>query len=485
MKDTNKYLSAPTSLIDLYYKGEYKVNQKDYERMNSSIYISNDDKIAVKLNNWYRTLSYTPELSLSNIKLKSFILDKTNKFTNLVSTFHKPILDFNKLNRVGIDRIKMYVELKAIDLEKCGKIARIDKPLIKENSTYYEIVDAETGEILSISNFIYVNKIENKYDHIAPMTTYGLKSDDKKCNLKFKLDITAPKVLYNSPTPYNIKLRDLPNLLDYVKKDLEEKGMYIDYSDGAVYYIELNKNIITHEPLSNKHNILSYISNNVFEGNAKLHSNTLFEKEESKTLTINCKRESISLYDKSAQLYNKFNLKLDKEFINIDKYRKIYRLELTLKNIEGVERFFKTTNINELKNKEDILHDRFHSYIDNKFIEKIKLNINDVYSELYNSIEYNKYKSVKNSYDKNKSNVLDIGIVGQAMFDRYKQNTNDKKNFRRDFIKLIKHCEEEAKFDSLKELEDLIKLITNKEIVLLNIQKNIKNHISNNQKKVV
>ena len=71
------------------------------------------------------------------------------------------------------------------------------------------------------------------------------------------------------------------------------------------------------------------------------------------------------------------------------------------------------------------------------------------------------------------------------MFDRYKQNTNDKKNFRRDFIKLIKHCEEEAKFDSLKELEDLIKLITNKEIVLLNIQKNIKNHISNNQKKVV
>lgn len=398
---------------------------------------------------------------------------------NYIKTFDKArysMLKFesSRIGNVGIDRIKLYVNLIGIDKERCT--AKILKRL-NEDSNSNKIIDITTGEVLYIEELSYINTIPNKYNKDKTIVSYGLKSNYRNSHKSFILDISTSLALYNRPNEDNLTLKELQVLLNDIKDELENNGIYITYDYSKVFYLEINKNIIAIEPLFKKCDLLKYLADYVFNGKATLSPSIQTENVNSQTLSIEDSRIKITLYDKSAQLYNKYNLDLNNRnrlFLSNDK--KIYRLEVTLKNSESIDRLF-DTNLNTLLNMDDLICSNFYNIINKKVIKQIHEYLNNQYINLLNKINNTSLKHIKEVYSKNQDKIFDISIFGKAIFEKFKE-CGKESNFAKVFNKFLNNCVNESKINKLKELQELINLFNINTDDFIDIPINVQRHIN-------
>ena len=398
--------------------------------------------------------------------------------SNYIKTFDKARysmlkLNSSKIDTVGIDRVKLYVNLKGIDKERCT--AKILKLLNEENNSK-EIIDITTGEVLYIEAFEYLNTIPNKYNIDTPIIRYGLKSIHKNNVKNFILDISTSLALHNCPNEYNLTLKELKILLNDIKEELENNGIYITYDYSKVFYLEINKNIIATDSLFKKHSHLKYLSDHVFNGKATLNPSIQTENVNSQTLSIEESRIKITLYDKSAQLYNKYNLDLNSNRLYLSNNKKIYRLEVTLKNAESIDRCF-NSNLNTLLAMDDLIDSKFSNIISKKLIKEIKTHIINQYISILDLINNTSLKHIKEVYSKNQDKIFDISIFGKAIFKRYKE-CGKESNFAKVFNTFLNDCVNESKINKLKELQELINLFNINTGDFIDIPINVQRHIN-------
>lgn len=447
-----------------------------YKNLISPKYNLNLDSKLYKEHALYRDNKILP-ISNSSLLEKSSLLYFNSLKHFKKNEYNSQHFRFTRIGIVGIDRVKLYVKLRGVDTDKCP--AKILQRLNKEAHEHSkQIIDIKTGEVFGVEGFEYFNIIDNKYKKYNKVIRYGLKLNNKNSSQDFILDINPPLALCKHPNEYNITLQELQTLLNDIKEEFESDGIYISYDDSRAFYLEINKNIIANEPLWKSYSNLRYLSDYVFNEKSTLQPLVQTGKVHSQTLTIEDARTKITLYDKSAQLHNVYNLDLNKKRLYLDSDKKIYRLEITFKNVESINRYFRSSNLNSLLNIDYLIKTQFDNIINRKFLQEIKRHLHEQYICILNMINTASLKNIKEIYSKNQDKIFDISIFGKAMFEKYK-DSNKETNFSKAFKTFLKDCVNECKVNNLKELEHLIYLIIPNSQSLIDIPLNIERQIDN------
>lgn len=343
-------------------------------------------------------------------------------------------MEINKkyLNRIGLDRVKILVEIESIDLSKIKDIENLAYAEAGE-SKYISIVDRETGEYIRIKGYKYI------------ADGYGIYVTKEFGRIVVFLDITKPRVYYNQGhNVYNIYTEDqAKETLELAKKYLEENGIYLNSIEHwKVRVVEINKTYECNIQRERYMDCLKYIYDNVNRDHKYKYSSKA--KLEKNNIVIYWEDKDIQIYDKTAQMLDKYDKKLDSQ---------IYRTELTYTDKASIEGKFGSNNIDILYDFEKI-SEVYESEM-NRLEEFMEKSINDDIGELRSKeVEGIGKKDMQLFYNQNSDKLFDISYMASIFSDEYKKRGANK--FNRDFGELFKMIDEHKKYRH----EDLVNLLS-------------------------
>lgn len=346
-------------------------------------------------------------------------------------------LDKNKFGVIGIDRIKFYVSVNAVNT-----LIEPDRYGIapKGAKKYIYVDDMATGEKIKLTKLNYekvMKHIELEVDNVV----YGL-SLTKERN-KVVLDIVLPRLIYlEVHNAYNVIDKDeIIKGFEGLIEALLVEGIEIDpYEFWECFYIEINKTVITDESLSEYIKLLRWLLDNAMERemiNAKSEQQEQkvkwdYEKKikdlvKSLTLHFGTKRIDKKLYDKMAQMFNVLGIVVEEEM-------NLSRLEIKLDK-EAIRSAFGGVSVMDILNKDKM--EKTYKRHTKILIEMLNLFTEETIQYLESQFESANYTGVKNVKDNKVADdvIFDILFLAEAMRRVYKKN-NISKRFSTDVKKL-------------------------------------------------
>lgn len=337
-------------------------------------------------------------------------------------------IEKNKLNVIGIDRVKIYVELISINTAKNPNVYGLSA----EGATNgYKVYNESTGKYIKLSSLNYMKTISGENIEVKEKDNviYGLGlTKDKR---KIALDIVLPRLVYKTiHNIYNVSDgNEVLRAFEMLKVELEVEGLILNsIEEWEVFSIEVNKTIETDKPLIEYRNGLNWIFEEAFNvgyiDEASDQRKRLLDETVSNTLKFSTKRIKKKLYGKSEQLKDQLKL-----YIGVN----LIRLELTYDK-EGIQRAFGSNYLNDILDKEKMNKSYNKHTVElikylNEFTErKIK--------SLENKFECANYKAIDKVYKENVTDIYDIVFLIEASQRVYKKEKNNK--FSRDIKKLLK-----------------------------------------------
>ena len=351
-------------------------------------------------------------------------------------------LEKDKLNTIGVDRIKIYVDLISINTE----INADRYSLAMEKATkYYKVYDYAKDKYIKLSGLEYektIACIDNK-DNVS----YGL-TIDKLSRSKAILDIVLPRVVYGTiHNIYNVIDREIIiDSLQCIVEELRSEGIEINEpTEWEVFSMEVNKTIVSDKPLiAYRKGILWLLDEAFFKGYTKEDNDLksrLKDDSISNTYYYGTNRIGKKIYDKTAQIKDTLEIYIKENMI---------RLELTY-NKEAIERTFKSVKLYEVLNKEKI--ENSYNKATKVLGEYLKEFTKEAICALEKQFEVANYKEIDKVYKENANGMFDIVFLVEATQRIYKKNKN--RNFSRDIKKLLK-CYDTSLYGKYRELYNII-----------------------------
>ena len=351
-------------------------------------------------------------------------------------------LDKEKLNVIGIDRIKIYVKLVSINTRinaDCYSLA------VNEAKKYCEVYDCATDRNVKLSGLEYGKTIagaENK-DNIS----YGL-SLDRLTKNKAILDVVLPRVVYGTVhNIYNVIEKEvIIESLQCIVEELKAEGMIVnDLAEWEVYSMEINKTIVSEKPLvSYREGMLWLLDKVFFSGYTKKDDDCksrLKDGSISNTYYYGTKRIGKKIYDKTAQIKDTLEIYIKENMI---------RSEVTY-NKEAIERAFESTKLQDVLDEEKIreLYNKSTKVLGDCLKEFAEKTI----CELERKFTRANYKEIDKVYKENATKIFDIIFMLEATRRAYKKYGNG--NVSRDIKKLLK-CYDTSMYGKYKELSNIL-----------------------------
>lgn len=351
-------------------------------------------------------------------------------------------LDKERLNVIGIDRIKIYVDLVSINTEinaDCYSLA------VNEAKKYCEVYDCATDRNVKLSGLEYGKTIagaENK-DNIS----YGL-SLDRLTKNKAILDVVLPRVVYGTVhNIYNVIEKGvIMESLQCIVEELKTEGIIInDQAEWNVYSMEINKTIVSEKPLVGyREGILWLLDNAFFSGYTKEdndYKGRLKDGSISNTYYYGTNRIGKKIYDKTAQIKDTLEIYIKENMI---------RSEVTY-NKEAIERAFKSTMLQDVLDEEKIrdLYNKSTQVLGDYLKEFAEKTI----CELESKFTKANYKEIDKVYKENAMKIFDIIFLLEAIQRAYKRYGN--RNVSRDIKKLLK-CYDTTMYGKYIELSNIL-----------------------------
>ena len=353
-------------------------------------------------------------------------------------------LDKNKLNTIGVDRIKLYVELISVNTEINVDIYSVATDKAK---MYYRVYDEATGTYINLSGLNYRKVItgENVTSDGKDNVSYGLDMSNRS---KVVLDVVLPRVVYGTiHNVYNVIDREvIIESMECIVEELKAEGIEInDPEEWEVYSMEVNKTIIADKPLiSYREGILWLLDNAFLKGYTKEdndYKKRLSDNSISNTYYYGTKRINKKIYDKTGQIKDNLNIYIKENLI---------RSELTY-NKEAINKTFKSIYLYDVLNKEKIEK----SY--NKATAELGDYLNEFTEEAITNLEAQftkaNFKEIDRVYKENAKRLFDIVFLVEAARKVYKGYGNNK--FSRDIKKLLK-CYDNSLYGKYRELYNIL-----------------------------
>lgn len=337
-------------------------------------------------------------------------------------------IDKNKLNVIGIDRVKIYVDVINVNTIKNPNIYG----LATEGATNgYKVYNESTGKYIKLSSLNYMKTISGENIEVKEKDNviYGLGlTKDKQ---KIVLDIVLPRLVYKTiHNIYNVSDRnEVLRAFEMLKVELEVEGIILNsMEEWEVFSVEVNKTIETDKPLVHYRKNLNWLFDEAFNAGyvdeTSDQKKRLLDNTVSNTLKFSTKRIKKKMYGKSEQLKDQLKL-----YIGVN----LVRLELTYDK-EGIQRAFGSNYLSDILDKE-----KMHKSYNKHTVELIKY-LNEFTEEKISKLEQcftcANYKAIEKVYRENVTDIYDIVFLIEASRRIYKKEKNNK--FSRDIKKLLK-----------------------------------------------
>lgn len=351
-------------------------------------------------------------------------------------------LDKDKLNVIGIDRMKIYVDLMSVNTHvnaDCYSLA------VNGAKKYCEVYDCATDRYIKLSGLEYEKTIAGagSKDNVS----YGL-TLDRLSKSKAILDIVLPRVVYGTVhNIYNVIDKEvIIESLQCIVEELKSEGIAInDLTEWEVFSMEINKTVVSDKPLVDyRKSILWLLDNAFFTGYTKEDNDLkgrLKDDSISNTYYYGTNRIGKKIYDKTAQI---------KDTVEIYVKENMIRSELTY-NKEAIERTFKSTMLHDVLNEKKIkgAYDKATKVLGEYLKEFTEKGINEL------EIQFTKanYKEIDRVYKENSTKIFDIMFLMEAIQRAYKKYGN--RNVSRDIKKLLK-CYDTSMYGKYRELSNIL-----------------------------
>ncbi len=185
---------------------------------NTSLYIFKEHKEEQIIMSKYYTSPIRYRVHRQELYKETEATDIGNRYLlypNNISKSHKfNKLELDKLGHIGIDRFKMYTNIKSINLDIIPNKSSLG--IVRDNNGL-EVLDISTGEYLNINKYNYtsiINACELEKD-VNDVVRYKIEIkeianvSDRQRSFGVVLDVTAPRVYYGFIiyTIYILKIR--------------------------------------------------------------------------------------------------------------------------------------------------------------------------------------------------------------------------------------------------------------------------------------
>lgn len=392
-------------------------------------------------------------------------------YMDLINTESKESLDLDldRLGKIGIDRVKLYVDIKSMDIENIFNKNSLG--IVRDNNGL-EIVDKSTGEYIYINKYNYTS-VENIQFLNSKNYRYKIEiqqiANPSKGTSQYKtvLDATIPRIRNEFHNIYNIHNRDDVELtFATVINELEDKGIDINLENAEVLSLEINKTFRWQNSIADEEDILDYLfkilrRDKSNRNKSEVHKKVRNKNKESFTYSLDTKRTKIKIYTKSEHIVNTIGYECGEH---------LCRVELTL-NKSGINNSFGTNEISIL-NDIDKLKNIFLSSIDKKVIKPLKKRLKEEIKEIEKLIVNCNYRTLDKVYKSISKELFDIVLLGVAASNVYTKK--GKSNFKRDFSNLLNTVSKGHK-QRYSVLIRLLSSIMGVDIDFLDIPKNVQN----------
>ena len=253
-------------------------------------------------------------------------------------------LDRTKLNVIGIDRMKIYVDVIGINTEINADRYSV---VTEKAKRYYKVYDYASGTYIKLSTLKFEKLIADldKIDNVK----YGISIN--KDRTKAVLDIVLPRATYGTVhNCYNVLDKTtILETLECVIEELKDEGIELNApEEWEVFSLEVNKTIIADRPLESYKDSLIWLLDNAFNRGYAKQSNILKERLKdntvSTTMYFGTNRIGKKIYDKTSQI---------KDTLGIIIKENLIRLELTY-NKEAIQKSFGGTYLKNVLDKEKV-----------------------------------------------------------------------------------------------------------------------------------
>lgn len=400
--------------------------------------------------------------------LRNLYIDVPINFNSLTT---KRALDLERLDRIGIDRVRLYVDIKAMDIDNIPNKSSLGKV---EDKNGLEVIDKSTGEYVYINKYNYTS-VENIEFLNNKNCRYKIEvrqiSNPSKGTSEYKaiLDATMPRICNEFHNIYNIyNEKDICLIYSTIEDELYSKGIEITLGNAEVLSLEINKTFTWQNSIADEEDILDYIFKIIRRDKSnrnKLDAQKRVKNKEKESFiySLDTNRTKIKIYTKSEQIVNT---------IGYDCGAHLCRVELTL-NKSGVTNSFRRSDMSIL-NEIERLQNIFLSSIDKKVIKPIRISLNEEIKELEMLIIDCNYRTLDKVYKSVSKELFDIVILGIAGFNVYEKRGN--KNFKRDFERLLNTVSEKHKH-RYKVLIRLLSTIMGVDVKLIEVPKKLKDYL--------
>ena len=341
-------------------------------------------------------------------------------------------LDKNKIGVIGIDRIKVYVDVVSVNTELNADRYSV---ATEKATKYYKTYDYATDTHINLSALKYEKLIATMGE--ADNVKYGLSINKDKTNAI--LDIVLPRATYGIVhNIYNVIAKNtIMDTFECIIEELKAEGIEINSTEEwEVFSMEVNKTIISDKPLIEYKESLLWFLDKAFDYGYTNQSNNLKERLKdgsvSTTLYFGTNRIGKKIYDKSAQIRDTLGIFIKENLI---------RLELTY-NKEALQRTFlgnvgirKPVYLEDVLVKEKI--EKSYNKATKELNSYLKVFVDEEVQKLESQFEKANYKEIERIYKENANGMFDILFLVEATEKVYKGMKN--RNFNRDIKKLLKN----------------------------------------------
>lgn len=366
------------------------------------------------------------------------------------------MIDTKKLNKIGIDRVTIDVNITAIDTLKLGDSLYSIGYADNKDNICLDVLDRSTNTIKRIKTMkiMYTLVGSTVATKEKDIVKYGIEIKTKKNNLTGSvqnvavLDLVFGRIAYD--TTHNIyNVHDsitAKNSINRIINELCINGIELsDPTTWSITTLEINKTVQMANALEHYSPGMNWLfdkasNKSYFKEDVRHRKNN---KDNSKSLTYKykTKRRETKFYDKTCNIKDTLNIYIDENLI---------RLETKL-NKEAINIAFNSNNITLLYDI-DKIKKIFNSTVDSLSNVTKKL-VTEEINLLLDQFTLANYKELERIYKANASSFLDILFLLEAAAITYKRFKNP--NLQRDIKKLLK-CIDQNLFNSYSELINLL-----------------------------
>lgn len=402
-----------------------------------------------------------------------FILQESDLIESikLITPSTKKNLDLDRLNIIGIDRVRLYIDIKSMDIDNIPNRVSLGKVTDKNG---LKVINKATGEYVYINKYTYtsVENIEflNNKNYRYKLEIRQISNPSKGINeYKAILDTTMPRVCDEFHNIYNIHTKeDVNYICKIIVNELADDGIEIDLNNAEVINLEINKTFRWKNSIVDEEDVLDYIFKIIRadKSNRKklnIQKRVMSKEKESFTYSLGTSRIKLKIYSKSEQIINT---------IGYDSGVHLCRVEITLKK-SAIRNSFKENHISILYRIEK-LQEVFLSTINDKMIIPLKSGLEKEIKKVETLIIDSNYRTLDKIYKLECRELFDILFLGIAALNVYRKSKNN--NFKRDFEKLFNNASKKY-IHKYEILINLLSKIMGKKVNLIDIPKKLECYI--------